>query len=110
MLKAFFNKKNILTNIGKDLSLKKANSEFIGMIRLNKIGSDLFSKYYSVAKKQFKGKKFYNSTSFEKAYLTDFMKFLIDKKIKIKCIKIRSNWLEIDTIEDLVKAQNFFKD
>tara|TARA_B110001450_G_scaffold165554_1_gene154318 strand:- start:1273 stop:2037 length:765 start_codon:yes stop_codon:yes gene_type:complete len=107
--KAYFNSKNILTKIGKNLPLAKTNSEFIGMIRLNNIGCDLFKKYYQIAKKNFKGKKFYNSKNFDKAYLTDFMKFLIDNKIDIKCVKIRSRWMEIDTTEDLVKAQNFFK-
>ena len=106
--KVYFNKNDILKRVGKNLTLAKTNSEFIGMIKLNSIGCDLFKKYYEIAQKKFKGKKFYNSNSFDKAYLTDFMKFLIDSKIDIKCIKIRSGWMEIDTTEDLVKAQNFF--
>jgi len=46
--------------------------------------------------------------TFEKAYITDFMKFLLINKVKINCIEIKSNWKEIDTTEDLAKAQNFF--
>jgi len=106
--KVHFNSSNSLKKIGKDVLLKNANSEFIGMIRLNDEGCNLFKKFYLIAKKKYKNKKFYNSVCFEKAYLTDFMRFLISNKIKINCQKIKSGWMEIDTTEDLVKAQNFF--
>jgi len=106
--KVFFDRNRELKKIGKDLPLAKTNSEFIGMLKLTNVGCDIFKKYYLLAKKKFKGKKFFNSVTFEKAYITDFMKFLLINKVKINCIEIKSNWKEIDTTEDLAKAQNFF--
>ena len=107
--KAYINKKNEIVRIGKDLKLNNSNSEFIGMLKLNNEGCKIFKKYYSLAKKKYKEKKFFGSVNIQKAYITDFLKYLISKKIKIYCVKIKSNWREIDTTEDLAKAQNFFK-
>ena len=50
---------------------------------------------------RFKNKKFYNAKNIQKAYLTDFFNFLIEREIKIRCIKIKNNWMEIDTVQDL---------
>ncbi len=106
--KSYYDKNKNLKYIGKNILLSKTNSEFIGMIKLSKIGCNLFKSYFKKAKKKFKNKKFYSANKFEKAYITDFLKFLIDQKIKIKSHVISSGWMEIDTTEDLVKAQNFF--
>ena len=104
-----FNKSNFLLKAGKNLSANKSNAEFIGMIKLNSRGCELFKKYYKIAKKLFKNKKFYNAKNIQKAYLTDFFNFLIEREIKIRCIKIKNNWMEIDTVQDYKRAQNFFK-
>lgn len=107
--KAFYDKKKFLKFIGKDIFLKKTNSEFIGMLKLSKYGADIFKKYFDIAKKKYYNKKFYSSKKFNTSYITDFLKFLINNKITIKCHVINSGWMEIDTTEDLVKAQDFFK-
>ena len=39
----------------------------------------------------------------------DFLNFLVNNKIKIKCVKINGSWMEIDTVEDFNKAQKFYK-
>ena len=102
--KNFFAKKT-----GKQLSEKQSDGEFIGMVKLNANGCKIFKKYYQIAKKKYKSKKFYNAKTFKKAYLTDFFNFLIHHKINIKCVNIKNNWMEIDTTQDYKIAQNFFK-
>tara|TARA_A100001011_G_C14191747_1_gene791657 strand:+ start:182 stop:937 length:756 start_codon:yes stop_codon:yes gene_type:complete len=103
-----FDKKRYLKKAGKYLSSKQSQGEFIGMLKINSRGCRLFKKYFNIAKFRFKNKKFYNAKSFKTAYLTDFFNFLIEHKITIKCINIRRNWMEIDTVQDLKKAKNFF--
>ena len=66
----------------------------------------MFSDYGQ--KNIIRNKKFYNAKSIKKAYLTDFFNFLIEHKITIRCINIKRNWMEIDTKQDLKKAENFF--
>jgi choline kinase len=105
--KAFFNSKFELVRIGKNIPLKKCNSEFIGMMKLNSKGCEIFKKYYDIAKIKFKSKKFFTSKNIQKSYLTDFFVYLMENKIKINCVSIKSGWMEIDTVEDYVKAQKF---
>lgn len=104
-----FNKNFSVKKTGKQLTAKQSDGEFIGMLKLNAKGCEIFKKYYNIAKKKYKNKKFYNAKTFKKAYLTDFFNFLIDHKINIKCINIKNNWMEIDTTQDYKRAQNFFK-
>jgi len=104
-----FNKELFVKKAGKHFTEKQSNGEFIGMVKINTKGCKIFKKYYKIAKKKYKSKKFYNAKTFKKAYLTDFFNFLIDHKINIKCVNIKNNWMEIDTIQDYKKAQNFFK-
>ena len=42
-----------------------------------------------------------NSKPFEKAYITDFIQQLIYDKVKIFSVSISSDYVEIDTVEDL---------
>ncbi len=106
--KISFNKNLILKEAGKNLEEKNTKGEFIGMLKLSKKGSKLFKLYYKKAKLDFKKKSFYNAKNFKQAYLTDFFNYLINKKIKIKCILIKNKWMEIDTTQDYKRAQNFF--
>ena len=90
------------------MNSKQSKGEFIGMLKINTRGCRLFKKYFNIGKFRFKNKKFYNAKSFKTAYLTDFFNFLIEHKITIRCINIKRNWMEIDTVQDLKKAENFF--
>ena len=103
-----YDKNLFLKKVGKNISSKESNGEFIGMLKINSNGSKIFKKYYKLAKKKFKKNFFYTSKLFKRAYLTDLFCFLIDYKIKIKCVNIKNNWMEIDTIQDYKRAQNFF--
>lgn len=103
-----YNKKSILKKIGKNLNTKESDGEFIGMLKISNNGCKIFKKYFSKANKIYENKKFYNANSLKKAYLADFLSYLISNKVSIKCIKIKNNWMEIDTKQDYKKAQKFF--
>ena len=94
-------KKNI-TNSSKNIG------EFLGILKLSKIGSSQFTKHYENLLKHHAG-KFHNSSSLIKAYLTDMIQELIEKGISIKPILVDGNWYEIDTLEDLERVKNIFK-
>jgi len=107
--KTYLNKKCEIKRIGKNINLSRANSEFIGLLKLNAQGCKIFKKYYSLAKSKFLKKRFFSSKTLTTAYITDFISFLIKNNIIIKGIKIKGSWMEIDTIEDYLKALNFFR-
>ena len=103
--KAIINK-NYIIDIGKNIKSDHLSYEFIGLMKLSYNGSQLFKKFFDIAYKEFKNKPFFEAISFEKAYLTDFIKFLIINKININFIEINNFWIEIDTQEDLIRAEN----
>ena len=52
---------------------------------------------------------FHSSPSFQKAYLTDMLQEIVDSKIIVDPIITKGLWMEIDTTEDLKRAENLFK-
>jgi len=96
---------NALVEIGKNMARKKeANSEFIGMIKLSKNGAQTFKKFYEQAKSIYWGKPFIAADTFENAYLTDMIQYLINEGEAVYGVPIEGGWREIDTVEDYEKA------
>ena len=107
---------NVLVNNKKIIEIKKNISlsnndekigEFLGPVIFSEIGSKKFVKKYSELKKTHNG-NFHNAVSLSKAYLTDMIQELIDENVKVEPIFINGKWIEIDTSEDLAKAQKLF--
>ena len=107
---------NVLLNDKKIIKIKKNISsssndekigEFLGPVIFSETGSKIFIKKYSELKKTHNG-NFHNAESLSKAYLTDMIQELIDNNVKVEPIFINGKWIEIDTFEDLTKAQTLF--
>ena len=73
----------------------------------SKNGSKIFVETYNKLKNKH-NENFHDAPSLKKAYLTDMIQELIDDNIKISPIIISGKWCEIDTIEDLKKAELLF--
>ena len=106
-----FNSNNEVVKIGKITSDKEeVHGEFIGMIKLNHRGSEIFKQNFHRVKKFFWNKPFQRAKVFQKAYLTDLIQELVDIGVKVHCVIIERGWKEIDTVEDYEKAlKNFNK-
>jgi|TARA_B110000977_G_scaffold59499_1_gene80788 choline kinase/DNA-binding XRE family transcriptional regulator len=100
-----FNSNNEVVKIGKIASNKEeVHGEFIGMIKLNHRGCEIFKQNFHRVKKLFWNKPFQRAKIFQKAYLTDMIQELVDVGIKVHCTIIERGWKEIDTVEDYKKA------
>ena len=103
------NQKTIL-KIKKNISFCNSNEvigEFLGPVIFSENGSKIFVEAYKKLRNTHNG-NFHNSLSLKKAYLTDMIQELIDNNIKIDPIIISGKWCEIDTIEDIKKAELSF--
>ena len=103
--------KVMLTNTGMIQRIGKLNvednhadGEFIGMLRLNPMGSNQFRNALIDAAKRYKKKSFQTARNFDAAYLTDLLQNIIENREPIQPIFIHGGWREIDTIEDLTRA------
>ena len=100
-----FNSNNEVVKIGKIASEKEeVHGEFIGMIKLNHRGCEIFKQNFHRVKKYFWNKPFQRAKVFQKAYLTDMVQELVDIGVKVHCVIIERGWKEIDTVEDYKKA------
>lgn len=100
-----FDSNNEVLKIGKINNGKnEVHGEFIGMIKLNQRGCEIFKQNFNRLKKTYWNKPFQRSKIFQNAYLTDFIQELVDIGIKVHCTIIERGWKEIDTLEDYKNA------
>jgi len=92
--------KNKVIKIGKKISMKETNGEFIGMFKISKEFCKNFIKSYENIKKQNKNKKL---------QMNDLFQFMIKKKIDINYCSVKGKYIEIDTFNDFNLAQQMFK-
>ena len=101
------NNKNIL-KIQKNIkSPDDRVGEFLGFIKLSSHGSKIITDKFEYLLANHTG-TFHNSLSLKKAYITDFIQELVDSKIIVLPIFISGKWCEIDTNQDLERAQKIF--
>jgi len=98
--KVKINKKGEVIKIGKNINLKDANAEFLGIMKLTKIGCQRFLKSYNYIFKKGKTKKM---------QIHNFLKTLINSNQKIFSCNLKGKFMEIDTLNDYRIAKRMFK-
>jgi len=99
--------KNIL-KIQKNIkSHEESVGEFLGLVKLSSNGAKIIADKFEYLLTNHKG-KFHDAISLKKAYITDFIQELINSKIIVTPIFISGKWCEIDTNQDLERAQKMF--
>ena len=92
------NEKGNIIEIGnKPKSYKQIEGQYIGLIKLSKKGSEIFSREISNSKKE----NTVNGKPFKDAYLTDFLSHLIKLKYELRANPVNGGYVEIDTEKDL---------
>ena len=81
--------------------------EFVGLMKLSKQGGKIFCDVYETLSKTHSG-KFHEANSLSEAYFTDMIQELIDSKIEVIPISVKGKWCEIDTMQDLKRAEELF--
>jgi choline kinase len=106
-----FDADNNVVEIGKIVSNKRTvDGEFIGMLKCTKKGAEIFKEYFHKAKNEFYGKPFIRAKTFGAAYLTDFIQYLVNNGIEVKCMTIERGWIEIDTVQDFERAEKKYNE
>jgi L-glutamine-phosphate cytidylyltransferase len=105
------NHKGEIIQIKKNIqNEKRFIGEFLGIIKFSLKGSQLFIEKYNELINTNSSENFHEAPSIKKAYLTDMIQELIDSKINVEPILISNKWCEIDTMQDLKKAEKIFSD
>jgi len=88
--------KNI--SFGKASDSKAAHGEWIGLIKTNKVGSEILAKTLEELSAK---------SDFNKMKLPDLMNALLEKKVKINVMYIDGHWMDIDNYTDVTLGQKF---
>jgi len=91
------NSHNIDENVG----------EFLGLLKLSNLGSDIFTEMYDNLLENHEG-KFHDAVSFTNAKLLDFLQEILESNQKLTPISVKGKWCEIDTPLDLKRARKLF--
>ena len=94
-----FIKNNKVNDIGKKISIKKTNGEFLGIFKLSKYMCKTFIKEYKFLNKKKKTNKL---------QIHNFFQYLIKKNFDIKPTYVIGKYMEIDTYNDFTIARKIF--
>ena len=98
-----------VVKIGKDVvSPEEAHGEFIGLAKFTKSGAERVKAAYHKVADEHPTAPFQHAASLEKAYMTDMIQELVDNGSLVQSVDIEGGWMEIDTPQDLARAQALF--
>ena len=91
-------KKNTIIEIGqKSIDTTKFNGQYIGLIKIKKNSLKEFNRLLL---------NFSRRKNFKRSYMTDFLTYLMNNKIKLSPVYINQEWLELDTDFDFKLYKN----
>lgn len=98
-----------VVKIGKEVVRPdEAHGEFIGLAKFTRSGAEAMKTAYHRIAKERSSTPFQHAASLDKAYMTDMIQELIDNGKLVQSIDIEGGWREIDTPQDLERAQRQF--
>jgi len=98
-----------ITEIGKKVDEKKAHGEYIGLAKFSKFGAQTLRNEFERIRGQLGDAPFHEAATLEKAYLTDMIQELIDRGYDVVNVDIKGGWIEIDTPQDLQRAEKEYR-
>ncbi len=97
-------------SVGKrSLPADEAWGEFIGLMKLSSRGTAALREAWAALTETYKDRDhepFQRAAAFRVAYLTDMLQHLIDGGMPMTPVGIRGAWREIDTVQDLQRADD----
>src|SRR3989338_3034735 len=105
------NKKNYILEIGaKPKDLNQIDSQYIGLLKFSKKGIRILKKIYHELKDANRQEIVIRGRTFNQLYMTDVLQLLIDNGHKVKGVRIKGGWLELDSKEDYEKLLDMYKE
>jgi L-glutamine-phosphate cytidylyltransferase len=88
---------------------EQAFGEFIGLAKLSAVGARALLDAWRRLSRQYAGRDdapFQRAPRWQTAYLTDLLQYLIDAGFPLTPVVIEGRWREIDTVQDLERAEH----
>jgi choline kinase len=98
-----------VVKIGKEIvSPGESDGEFIGLAKFTKSGAEAMKEAYHRVAEERPASPFQHAACLDQAYMTDMIQELVDNGLMVQSIDIQGGWMEIDTPQDLERAQKQF--
>lgn len=101
--------RGFVANVGKrSVPLERAFGEFIGLCKFSAAGARALTDAWCTLEREYRGREdapFQRASRWKVAYLTDLLQHLIANQVPITPVPIRGRWREIDTVQDLHRAE-----
>lgn len=100
-----------MLKFGKGIAPKDAYGEFVGLLKLSKVGAEILSSQLKRLGPCFEsdGKnRFHQAIDIKDAYLTDMFQELAERGFHLVKVDTKGGWHEIDTEEDLKRVKALY--
>ena len=101
-------KRGRVVRVGKCVPPEGAHGEFIGLARYSAAGAGGMLSAWRRLLREYQGREhepFADAPAFARAYLCDLFQHLIDGGAEVRSADIHGRWREIDTLQDLERAE-----
>jgi choline kinase len=82
----------------KPQTIQEIEGQYMGIIRCSPRGVSQLKEMYHAAKRC----GFIGGKPIRNAYMTDFIQLLIDTGHRVEAVPVKGEWVEVDTVEDLM--------
>ena len=106
-------KDGFISDLGQKVNnYNQIQGQYIGLMKFQNIGVTTLRNFYEKCKNQSKSgiNPINSQLDFEKSYMTDLLRGMINDGNKIKSIPIHNGWLELDSLEDFEQYQKKFNE
>jgi L-glutamine-phosphate cytidylyltransferase len=98
-----------VVELSRKIASPEADGEFIGVMKLDAAGARELVNAYDRARERFAGRVYREGRTFEKAYLIDLLAEMLEQGRAMHREDTNGGYMEIDTLEDLSMAEEWWK-
>jgi len=97
-----------VVEVSRHIESERAQGEFIGVMKLSPAGAAEFADAFDRIERLYRGGPFREGRTFERAYLIDQLQWMLEQGSVMHRENTRGGYMEIDTLEDLAMARQWW--
>jgi choline kinase len=98
-----------VVELSRTIPSEQADGEFIGVMKLSATGATELTRAFDRAQRAYDGGLFREGRTFRKAYLIDLLADMLEQGTPMEREDTRGGYMEIDTLQDLSMAEQWWK-
>lgn len=100
---------DVVTELSRTIPSEEASGEFIGVLKMSARGAETFLEHFDARAREHAGRPYREGRSWEKAYLIDLLQDMLERGVVMHRVDTRGEYMEIDTVQDLAFAEEWWR-